>query len=308
MVGFDTSDDAGVYHLSDDLCLIQTADFITPIGNDPYLFGQVAAANSLSDIYAMGGKPISAINLCCFPAKGIDKQYLAEILKGGSDILHKAGAALLGGHTVKDEELKYGLSVNGVVKLSDIKRNSTARPGDKIVLTKPISTGVIIHAVKLKVLEESALSEITSSMTQLNDVSCRLMLEYGAHACTDISGFGLLGHLWEMASASGAGIRLQADAIPYFPVSLGMIKKDVKIGINSANRNFVGSNVSFAEGVSEQFRLLLFDPQTSGGLLITLPEEKADNLVQSLHKEGIHPARIVGEVFRSEPRIEVVAK
>ena len=308
MVGFDTSDDAGVFRLSDELCLIQTADFITPIGDDPFLFGQVAAANSLSDIYAMGGKPISAINLCCFPAKGIDKAYLAEILKGGLDILQKAGGVLLGGHTVRDEELKYGLSVNGIVKLSEIKRNSTATSGDKVILTKPIGTGVIIQASKLKLLPESALLEITPSMTQLNDKSCQLMLDYEANACTDISGFGLLGHLWEMAYASGVGIRLYSGTIPYFPTSLEMIRKEVKIGINSANRSFVGENAIFDRKVPEEFRLLLFDPQTSGGLLVTLPEEKTDEFIEALHQAGISQAKIIGEVFQSQPRIEVLAQ
>ncbi len=306
-MGFDTSDDAGVFRLSDDLCLIQTADFITPIGSDPFLFGQIAAANSLSDIYAMGGNPISAINLCCFPSKGIEKGYLTQILKGGLDILEKAGAALLGGHTVKDEELKYGLSVNGVVKLSEVKRNSTAKPGDKLVLTKPIGTGVIIHAVKQKVLNEIVLQRIAPIMIQLNKSACTLMLKYEANACTDISGFGLLGHLWEMASASGAGVRLRADAIPHYPESLEMIRKDVKIGMNSANRSFVGDKVTFAKKITEDFRALMFDPQTSGGLLISIPEKNAEALLRDLHQEGISQARIIGEAIASPPKIEVWA-
>jgi selenide,water dikinase len=308
VVGFDTSDDAGVYRLSDELCLIQTADFITPIGNDPFLFGQVAAANSLSDIYAMGGKPISALNLCCFPPRGIDKQFLSEILRGGMDILQKAGAALLGGHTIRDDELKYGLAANGLVRLSEVKRNSSAKAGDKIILTKPIGTGVIIHAIKLKVLEEAALAEIAPFMVQLNHTACDLMQKYQANACTDISGFGLLGHAWETALASGVGLRLYADSIPHFPNSLEMIRKDVKIGMNAANRDFLGDKVSFAEGISEEFRKLLCDPQTSGGLFIILPALKADTLLRSLHQEGMKAAAIIGEIFESEPRIEVLAK
>lgn len=306
-MGFDTSDDAGVFRLSDEVCIIQTADFITPIGSDPFLFGQIAAANSLSDIYAMGGKPISAINLCCFPAKGIEKNYLTQILKGGLNILEKAGAALLGGHTIKDEELKYGLSVNGVVKLSEVKRNSTAKPGDKLVLTKPIGTGVIIHAVKQKVLNETVLQGIAPLMIQLNDVACRLMLQHQANACTDISGFGLLGHLWEMASASGIGVRLEADAIPHYPESLEMIRKNVKIGMNSANRSFVGDKVTFAKKITEDFRALMFDPQTSGGLLISVPADRAEKLLGNLHKAEISQARIIGEVTAGLPKIEVWA-
>lgn len=305
MVSFDTSDDAGVFRLSGDLCLIQTADFITPIGEDPFLFGQIAAANSLSDIYAMGGKPVSAINLCCFPAKGIEKDYLAQILKGGLDILGKAGAVLLGGHTIRDEELKYGMSVNGIAKLSEIKRNSTAKPGDKLVLTKPIGTGVIIHAVKQKVLDTSAISLIAPYMIQLNDTACHLMLQYEAHACTDISGFGLLGHIWELAKASGVGIKLHARSIPHYPESLEMFRKDVKIGMNSANRSFVGDRVQFDSKVSEVFQALMFDPQTSGGLLISVPEKNAEALLKDLHQAGRSQARIVGEIIASEPKIRV---
>jgi len=306
-VGFDTSDDAGVFRLSDEVCIIQTADFITPIGSDPFLFGQIAAANALSDIYAMGGKPISAINLCCFPAKGIEKEYLTKILKGGLDILEKARAVLLGGHTIKDEELKYGLSVNGIVKLAEIKKNSTAQPGDKLILTKPIGTGVIIHAVKQKVLDETVLRKIAPYMIQLNDSACSLMLKYEANACTDISGFGLLGHLWEMASASGVGVKLKADAIPHYPESLEMIRKGVKIGMNSANRSFVGDKVTFEKKIAEDFRALIFDPQTSGGLLISVSANKAEKLLGNLHKEGINQARIIAEVTTGPPKIEVLA-
>lgn len=306
-MGFDTSDDAGVFRLSGDLCLIQTADFITPIGNDPYRFGQVAAANALSDIYAMGGKPVSALNLCCFPAKGIEKKLLTEILKGGLDILQKAGAALLGGHTIRDEELKYGLSVNGIAKLSEIKKNSTARPGDKIILTKPIGTGLIVQAVKEKVLEESALAEVFPLMLQLNETPCRLMNQFGASACTDVSGFGLLGHAWEMAKASGVGIRISASQVPHYATSLEMAKKGVKIGMNSSNQEYVGEKVSFDHKVPEEFRTLLFDPQTSGGLFICIEEDKAHGLLSALHKEGIKEAKIIGEVFGSSPRLEVKA-
>ena len=307
VVGFDTSDDAGVFRLSDEICIIQTADFITPIGNDPFIFGQVAAANSLSDIYAMGGKPISAINLCCFPPRGIDREFLAEILKGGLDILEKAGVALLGGHTVKDDELKYGLSVNGIVESKDVKRNSTAKVGDKLILTKPIGTGVIIHAVKQKTLEDTQLDQIVPLMIQLNDTACRLMLKHGANACTDVSGFGLAGHTWEMACASGVGIRLRANSIPHFATSLEMFKKEVKIGISSANQSFVGDKISFDRKISLEFQALLFDPQTSGGLLISVPAARAEKLLEDLHLEGIKQADIVGEVFESSPRIEILA-
>jgi selenide,water dikinase len=307
LVGFDTSDDAGVYRLSDELCLIQTADFITPIGDDPYLFGQVAAANALSDIYAMGGKPVSAINLCCFPPQGIEKKYLTEILQGGLDMLEKAGASLLGGHTIKDNELKYGLSVNGIANVKDIKRNSSARPGDKLILTKPIGTGVVIQAIKQKVTPESSLSTIAESMSALNEAACRLMLKHNASACTDISGFGLAGHGWEMAKGSGLGIRINARAIPHFPLSLELLKKDVKIGMNDAIRDYVGKNISVGKNVSKEYEALLFDPQTSGGLLISIPSGGADALLADLHQSGVNQAKIIGEVFQSAPGLEITS-
>lgn len=307
VVGFDTSDDAGVFRLSDDLNLIQTADFITPVTDDSFLYGKVAAANSLSDIYAMGGRPLTALNLCCFPSRGIEKKFLTEILRGGLEAITQAKAVLLGGHTVKDEELKYGLSVTGLAKTSEIKRNSTAQVGDKLILTKLLGTGVIIHGKKLGLISEEVVLKVCLNMARLNDVSSRLMIEYNASAATDITGFGLAEHAFLMAKASKVGIRFYADEIPLYPESLEMIGKGVKMGMTDSNQQAVGDNIQFEEGISSEMRELFFDPQTSGGLLISINNQRAESLLNALHQNGVKEAKIIGEVLASEkPKIEVI--
>ncbi len=307
VVGFDTSDDAGVFRLSDDLNLIQTADFITPVTDDPFLYGKVAAANSLSDIYAMGGRPLTALNLCCFPSRGIEKKFLAEILRGGLEAISQAKAVLLGGHTVKDDELKYGLSVTGIAKTSEIKRNSTAQAGDKLILTKLLGTGVIIHGKKLGLISEEVVLKVCLNMARLNDVSSRLMVDFNASAATDITGFGLAEHAFLMAKASKVGIRFYAAEIPLYPESLEMISKGVKMGMTDSNQQAVGDNIGFEDGISPEMRELFFDPQTSGGLLISINNDRAESLLDALHQNGVKEAKIVGEVVASEkPKIEVV--
>lgn len=307
VVGFETSDDAGVFRLSDDLNLIQTADFITPVIDDPFLFGKVAAANSLSDIYAMGGRPLTALNLCCFPSRGIDKQFLAEILRGGLETLNQAGAVLLGGHTVKDEELKYGLAVTGIAKSSEIKKNSTAQADDRLILTKLIGTGVIVHGKKLGLISDEIVRKVCLNMARLNEVASRLMIEFKASAATDISGFGLAEHAWEVARASKVGIRLYADEVPLYPESLDMIAKGVRMGMTESNQQAVGDNIQFEKGISPVMQELFFDPQTSGGLFISISKERAESLLSALHQQGVKEAKIIGEVLASEkPRIEVV--
>lgn len=307
VVGFETSDDAGVFRLSDDLNLIQTADFITPVTDDPFLFGKVAAANSLSDIYAMGGRPLTALNLCCFPSRGIDKKFLAEILKGGLEALTEAKAVLLGGHTVKDDELKYGLAVTGIAKTSEIKKNSSAQVGDRIILTKLIGTGVIIHGKKLGLITDEIVRRACLNMTRLNDVASGLMVQYNASAATDISGFGLAQHVWEVVRASKIGIRLYAGEVPHYPESLEMIAKGVKMGMTESNQQAVGDNIQFENGIPAEMRELFFDPQTSGGLLISIASERAESLLAALYQNNVKEAKIIGEVFASEkPKIEVV--
>ncbi len=307
VVGFDTSDDAGVFRLSDDLNLIQTADFITPVIDDPFLYGKVAAANSLSDIYAMGGRPLTALNLCCFPSRGIEKKFLAEILRGGLETITQAKAVLLGGHTVKDDELKYGLAVTGIAKTSEIKRNSTAQAGDRLILTKLLGTGVIIHGKKLGLISDDVVLKACLNMARLNDIACRLMIEFNASAATDITGFGLAEHAFLLAKASKIGIRFYADEIPHYPESLEMISKGVKMGMTDSNQQAVGDNIQFENGISAEMRELFFDPQTSGGLLISINNKRAESLLNALHQNGVKEAKIVGEVLAlGKPKIEVV--
>jgi selenide, water dikinase len=308
LVGFGTADDAGVYLLEGDTALVQTVDFITPIVDDPLLFGQVAAANALSDVYAMGGRPLTALNICCFPAKGLPRSILAEILRGGAAKVREAGAALVGGHTVRDPELKYGLSVTGVVSPRRIVRNAGARPGDALVLTKPLGTGVILSAYRDRRVSESTLSEAFAEMTRLNAAACRLMLENLAHACTDITGFGLLGHGLEMAEASGVGLRLEMKAVPRYEESLRLISKGVGTAVTRCNLKVAAGKIETLGALPEEQLTLLADPQTSGGLFIAVPAERAESLVAALRASGDARAARVGEVFASDsPRLQVVA-
>lgn len=306
-MGVETADDAGVYHLSDDINLVQTADFITPPVDDPFLFGKIAAANSLSDIYAMGGRPLTALNLCCFPSVGVDKEHLTEVLRGGLEAIKEAGAALVGGHTVKDEELKYGLSVTGIVRKADIKRNSTARPGDKLILTKPIGTGVIVSGTRRGLLPpDGVILRAAEHMSKLNAEASRRMVEFGASACTDVTGFGLAGHAFEMAKGSKVGIRFWADKVPHYPESLEMIRQGVRTGLTNPNFHSVEGHFKSDSSLPEELVGLFFDPQTSGGLLISIAAEKTFALLEVLHKDGIKEATIIGEVFASpEPQIVI---
>lgn len=307
LVGFGTADDAGVYRLDDGRALVQTVDFITPVVDDPVIFGQVAAANALSDVYAMGGRPVTALNICCFPARGIPTSELAEILRGGAEKVREAGAALVGGHTVQDPELKYGLSVTGTVEVGKVVRNSTARPGDALVLTKPVGTGAIIGAYRNRRVSEATLNEAIAEMTRLNAVACRLMLEHGVNAGTDITGFGVLGHSLEMAEGSGVGIRIRLADLPYYEESLALIRKGVSSRTTRCNLNLVTGKSNLVGRVSEEQMTLLADPQTSGGLFISLPADRADDLVSALRAAGHLRAARIGEVFAATPsRIEVV--
>ncbi len=306
LVGMETMDDAGVYKLTDEVALVQTVDYITPVVDDPYLFGQVAAANSLSDVYAMGGRPLTAMNLCNFPGKGVDHKVLAEIVRGGLDKVREAEAALVGGHTVKDEELKYGLSVTGIVHPDKIVRNSTAQPGDKIILTKPIGSGVLITGYKLGIVSEEAMSKTAHMMASLNAVACQAMLEVGVHAATDITGFALAGHALEMASGSGVGIRIGLDALPYYPEARELIAQGVKTGATASNQQLVEGKVEFEPGIKEEEQMLFYDPQTSGGLFIAVAADRAEKLLSLLKERGVTESRLLGETFATEsPKLVV---
>lgn len=296
-MGRETSDDAGVYRLRDDLALIQTLDFFTPIVNDPYRFGQIAAVNALSDIYAMGGRPLTAMNIVCFPKKTLDKSILKEILKGGLEKIHEAGALLVGGHSVDDVELKYGLSVTGIIHPSRVMTNAGARPGDRLILTKPIGTGIIATALKGKFASQEAEEAMISVMVESNRIGAEVMQEVGAHACTDITGFGLLGHALEMATASHCGMAILASQVPLISQALEYAQMGLVPGGTHANRNFCSHSVQANPNIPSFILDILSDAQTSGGLLISVAQDRASALLQQLNEKGLGQASLIGEVI-----------
>ena len=300
-------DDAGVYKLTDDLAIIQTVDFFTPIVDDPYTFGQIAAANALSDVYAMGGKPLTAMNLVCFPIKSLDISILKDILRGGLDKMREAGVTLVGGHSIDDKELKYGLSVTGTVHPERLVTNSGAKAGDKVILTKPLGTGIIGTALKAGVADKETVEKFTKSMATLNNIASELMQEVGAHACTDITGFGLLGHACQVAEHSQVGIKLNLASVPYFPEVVEFARQGLCPGGLYRNREFYSDRVEFATDVPEDMQLILFDAQTSGGLLISLAPEAAQLLLDRLHEADVQHAAIIGEMV-SRPAAKVLVE
>jgi selenide, water dikinase len=301
LVGLETSDDAGVYRLTDEIALVQTVDFFTPIVDDPFVFGQVAAANALSDVYAMGGKPLTAMNLVAFPVKTLPISILKEILTGGLSKASEAGVALVGGHTVEDPELKYGMSVTGIVHPDQILSNSKALPRDQLVLTKPIGTGVVSTALKGGMASEEAIRRMVETMVALNRLASEQMRAFGAHACTDITGFGFIGHALEMAAASRVGMVIRSEDIRILPGALDYAKMGLIPGGAYSNRTFCSCKVEVGAEVSPLLVDLLYDPQTSGGLLIAVPFGNGKNLVESLLMEGILDASVVGEVVDGPP-------
>ncbi len=300
LVGLETSDDAGVYQLTDDIALVQTADFFSPIVDDPFTFGQIAVANALSDVYAMGGKPLTALNLVAFPIKTLPPSVLKEILRGGLSKMVEAEVALIGGHTVEDPEVKYGLSVTGIIHPGKILTNTGAKPGDQLILTKPIGTGIIATALKGGMASEESVSRMVKSMTALNKEAAKWMPTFGAHACTDITGFGLIGHAIEMVLGSQVGMVIHSKRIPIFPEALEYAKLGMVPGGARSNRDFFSCRVQILSDISDLLLDLFYDPQTSGGLLISLPSDKAEELVQTLKKEENIDAVVVGSVV-AEP-------
>ena len=307
MRGMESLDDAGVYKLTDDLAIIQTVDFFTPIVDDPYTFGQIAAANALSDVYAMGGKPLTAMNIVCFPIESLDISVLKDILRGGIDKMSEAKVTLVGGHSIDDTELKYGLSVTGTVHPKRLLTNSGAKVGDKVILTKPLGTGIINTAVKAGVVNEKTVARVTECMAALNDKASALMQEIGVHACTDVTGFGLLGHTVQLAQNSQVGINIDIASIPRFPEAGELAKRGLCPAGLHRNREFYSPCVKIASEVPTNEQDVLFDPQTSGGLLICLAPRKADRLLDRLREAGVEEAAIIGEVV-SEPRGVIIAK
>jgi selenide,water dikinase len=304
LVGFDSFDDAGIYRLTDDLAIVQTVDFFTPIVDDPYDFGRIAAANALSDVYAMGGRPITAMNLVCFPSKSMDISILKDILRGGMDKLREAEVTLVGGHSVEDTELKYGLSVTGVIHPSRIVLNSRAVPGDSLILTKPLGTGIINTAIKAGVAAEKTIGMVTEQMAALNRTVSELMQEVGVHACTDVTGFGLLGHACEMIQNNSIGMTVHCSVVPVFAEAIEFARMGLVPGGTYRNRDFRAAMVEFVAGVADWAPLILFDPQTSGGLLISTSPDKAKVLLEKLHRTEHIDAAIIGEIVE-EPKGKV---
>ncbi len=305
-MGFETSDDAAVYRVSNEIALVSTVDFITPPVDDPYWFGQIAAANSLSDIYAMGGKPLTALNLVMFPSKKLDMGILKEILRGGSDKVLEAGASLAGGHSVDDNEPKYGLAVTGVVHPERVLINAGARDGDVLILTKPLGTGVLFNACRSKKLPWRDLEEILPEVASLNQKAIEIGLKYKVHACTDITGFGIVGHSLEMARGSGVRISLFYNQLPWYPNALEMYRKGETTGSNLANRKLAEGSFRKTRLLSREQEELLFDPQTSGGLLLSVPAEESDALIGELKRVGIRTVARIGEVTSANPPEVVV--
>lgn len=304
LVGLETADDAGVYVL-DGTGIVATADFITPVCDDPYRYGRVAAVNSMSDVFAMGGEVLFALNLCCFPETKAPPEVFTAILEGALDAVKEAGGVLLGGHSVSDAELKFGLAVIGRVDPDRILTNAGARPGQRLVLTKPLGTGVILNAFKVGKLDEQALEPALAGMERLNAEASRLALAHGATGCTDITGFGLAGHALEVARASGVGVRVELESLPVYDGFDEMTRAGVSTGGTEKNRAAVVEALDDRLGLDEAQQELLFDPQTSGGLLICVPEERAEGLLAELRASD-HPAAEVGEVIDGPPRLEVV--
>ena len=307
IVGMERADDAGVYKLSDDLAIIQTIDFFTPIVDDPYTFGQIAAANALSDVYAMGGKPLTAMNVVCFPAKTMDIGILNKILRGGLDKLLEAETTLVGGHSVDDSELKYGLSVTGIIHPDKVLTNGGAKIGDALILTKPLGTGIINTAIKGGLASIESIEKVTNSMGRLNKNASVAMQEVGVNACTDVTGFSLLGHASEMVQGNDFGMMINSASVPCFSEAREYAQMGLVPGGTSRNKDFFQKDVEIVSEVSPYLVDILFDPQTSGGLLISVPKDRAESLLNKIGQGDGEKAEIIGEVA-AEPKGKIIVK
>jgi len=300
-------EDAGIYKLSDELALVQTVDFFTPIVDDPYDFGQIAVANALSDVYAKGGKPLLAMNIVCFPVDKMDISILRAILLGGLDKLKEADTLLVKGHSVDDPELKYGLAVTGTIHPDNVVLNNTVKVGDQLILTKPLGTGIISTAIKKGLAEKHTIDKIVKSMTTLNRKASKLMVETGVNACTDITGFGLLGHACEMIEDTRVGMTITAASVPIFVEAKGFAEMGMIPGGLNRNRDYREPMVDISPSVPGYLADILFDPQTSGGLLISVSRDKVAGLLKNLHRAGIAEAAIIGEVVaKPKQKIAVI--
>ena len=299
LVGFDTSDDAAVYRLTDELCVVQTVDFFPPIVDDPYDFGAIAASNAFSDVYAMGGTPLLALNTVCFP-EDLDKAILIEILRGGADVAAEAGVLIAGGHTIRDPEPKYGMAVTGTVHPDRIVTNAKARPGDQLVLTKPIGTGVIATAAKAQATDAATLDGAIATMRRLNRAASEAMLAVGPNAATDVTGFGLAGHLVSMMKASGTTAHLRLGSVPLLPGTRELVERGFVPGGTRRNLESLASSVVWSDDLTEDDRLILCDAQTSGGLLISMAADRVPALLVELRERDTLGA-VVGDVTERGP-------
>ena len=301
LVSSDTFDDAGVYKLTPSTALVQSVDVFTPVVDDPYAFGEIAAANSVSDIYAMGGKPLTALSIVAFPIEKLSPRIMNKMLQGGIDKLREAGVAVLGGHSIKDREIKFGFAVTGIVHPKKMTVNSKAKPGDALILTKPLGTGTLSFARQIGRAPAEGLAESERSMRELNRAAAEAMTAAGVTTATDIAGFGLAGHLGEIAAQSGVEVEVYGQAIPVFAGVMDLIRQGVISGAVERNREYASAFVKRAKGVAEEFETLLYDPQTSGGLLIAVRKSRAAALLATLHKKGVESATVIGRVTRKGP-------
>lgn len=295
-MGFDTSDDAGVYRLDDATAIVTTADFITPPVNDPYLYGQIAAANAISDVYAMGGRPLTCLNLVAFPSGKLDNEVLHGIIAGALSKITESGAVLAGGHSIEDDEPKFGLAVTGIVHPERYWRNSGAQPGDALILTKPLGSGVLFNANLKNWVSRAAMQACCDTLIHLNRKAAETLAQYTVHAATDITGFGLSGHAMEMAKGSQATLEISVRHLPIMDEALEMYRKGMSTGVNPHNRQLVAEHTELVAQLPTWHEEILFDPQTSGGLLAAVPQERAEDLLRDLHAGGVARAARIGRV------------
>lgn len=306
LVGYNSADDAGVFRISRDMALVQTLDFFPPIVDDPYHFGQIAAANALSDVYAMGGVPLTALNIVGFPKGSLPSDILTRILKGGKDKIEEAGAVVVGGHSINDKELKYGVSVTGMIHPDKVITNSGAKDGDILFLTKRLGTGIITTGIKRNAASEDLTKAVINEMAMLNRVGSELMVKYQAHAATDITGFGLLGHAYEMAAGSSVSIEIDCLAMPLLPRAVELAERGMLTGGSKSNREYLIDSLSVGERVSPVLLEIALDPQTSGGLLISIPKEKADQFAGELRQNQLYSKPIGRVVSKSDKAIYLI--
>ncbi|MDQ0428713.1 selenide,water dikinase [Planomicrobium stackebrandtii] len=306
LVGLETADDAGVYKINDETALVQTLDFFTPIVDDAYMFGQIGAANALSDVYAMGGKPLTVMNIVAFPINTLDKSILADILAGASDKVKESGATLVGGHSIDDQEPKFGLSVTGTIHPDRIRSNAGAKAGDRLILTKPIGVGILTTAIKQGILEQEDLDEVMKVMATLNKTAAEVMENYSVNACTDVTGFGLLGHTMEIAKGGNVGVTVINQDVPVLSRAKELAEQNVIPGGTRKNHQWLADDIDYAGNITEIDQLILCDAVTSGGLLISVPEAEADALQRELLENNVQSAIIGNVTSENAGRIQVI--